>query len=310
MSAQYLRFCSLVVGDPSGNGIELSALRVKFVIDKSDTQSPASATIRVYNLSDNTAKQIQNEFTHVFLQAGYDGNHALIFNGTMRQKREGRENQTDTFLEIIAQDGDAGYNFSVVNTTLAAGWNQASLHGQLMQAFSPFGITQGYTPEFGGPSMPRAKVCYGMTRDYMRTLADSAGTSWSIADGALHMIPIASTLPGAAIVLTSDSGLIGMPVQTISGIVVKSLLNPLIKYGGQIQLDNASIQTASFSVAYGAINQFPSLDTDGFYKVYAVKMTGDTRGQEWYSDIICAAVNGTAPLAGPYVNATASSTGY
>jgi hypothetical protein len=310
MSTQYLRFCSLVVGDPSGDGIELSTLRVKFVIDKSDTQSPASATIRVYNLSDDTARKIQNEFTNVFLQAGYEDNYALIFQGSVRQFRRGRENQTDTYLDIIAQDGDEGYNFSTVNTTLAAGWDQNALLGQLMQAFDPFGITAGYTPVFSGPVMPRAKVCYGMTRDHMRTLADGAGTSWNIVDGAINMVPLAGTLPLQAVVLTADTGMIGMPQQTIDGIVAKCLINPLIKHGGAIRLDNASIQTASFSVAYSAINQFPSIDNDGDYKVYAIKMTGDTRGNEWYMDLICVSISGTSPLAGPYVNATASSTGF
>lgn len=315
MSDQYGRKCSLIVGDNAGNGIELSELRVRFSVDKSDTQSPGHASIRVYNLSDDTAKKVQNEFTHVFLQAGYEDNFALIFSGAVRQFRKGRENQTDTFLDIIAQDGDEGYNFALMGTTngtgtLARGWDQNSLHGLILQSFGDFDITEGYKPIFGGPSMPRAKVCYGMARDYMRTLAESAGTSWNIADGKIDMCPVASTLPGEAVVLTSKTGLIGMPQQTISGIVARSLLNPKIRYGGQVQIDNKSIQQATISVEYSAVNYFPSLDADGFYKVYAIKMSGDTRGTEWYSDLICAAVDGTAPLSGPYVNATASSTGF
>lgn len=310
MSEQYGRQCSLIVGDDSGNGIELSNLRVVFTIGKSDTQSPAHALIRVYNMSDTTARTIQQEYTHVFLQAGYAGNFGLIFSGAVRQFRKGRENPTDTFLEIVAQDGDEGYNFAVANTTISRGWTQADLHERLMQSFDPFGIKTGYVPEFGGPSMPRAKVCYGMTRDYMRTLADSAGTSWHIADGVLNLVPVAATLPGEAVVLTRKTGLVGMPQQTINGITCRALLNPKIRYGGQIKLDNASIQKAQISVAYSAINYFPGLDDDGFYKVYAITMQGDTRGQAWYSDMICAAVDGTAPITGPYINATASSKGF
>ena len=310
MTTQYGRKCSLIAGDQEGNGIELSSLRVVFTVNKSDTQSPAHAIIRVYNPSDDTARKIQKEYTHVFLQAGYEGNFGLIFSGGIRQIRKGRENQTDTFLEIVAQDGDEGYNFAIVNATLARGWTQKDLHAQLMQSFDPFGIKTGYVPDFAGPAMPRAKVCYGMARDHMRTLADSAGTSWHIADGEINLVPVAATLPGEAVVLTSATGLIGMPQQTIDGITCRALLNPKIRYGGQVHLDNASIQQAQISVAYSAINYFPSLDDDGFYKVYAVTMMGDTRGQQWYSDLICAAVDGTAPLAGPFINATASSSGF
>lgn len=310
MSQQYDRKCSLIVSDAAGNGLELSELRVRFSVHKSDTQSPAHANIRVYNLSDETARQVQKEFTRVSLQAGYVDGYGLIFSGTVRQFRRGRESTTDTFLDIIAQDGDTAYNFAVTNTTLAKGWDQASLHTRLVDSFSEFDVTKGYTPEFGGPAMPRAKACYGMTRDYMRTLAESAGTSWNIADSKVDLIPVAGTLPGEAVVLTAKTGMIGLPQQTISGITVRALLNPKLRYGGQVQLDNASIQQAPISVAYSAVNYFPSLDNDGYYKIYAVEMTGDTRGPEWYSDLICAAVDGTAPLSGPYINATASSTGF
>jgi hypothetical protein len=310
MSDQFGRRCSLIVGDAAGNGLELSNLRVVFAVNKADTQSPAHAIIRIYNPNDETARTVQKEFVHVFLQAGYEDNFGLIFSGAIRQARRGRENPTDTYLELVAQDGDEGYNFAVANTTLARGWDQTALHGALMQSFGEFDLAAGYVPTFGGPPMPRAKVCYGMTRDYMRTLADSAGTSWHIADGKINLVPIASTLPGEAVVLTRKTGLIGMPQQTLNGITCRSLLNPRIRFGGQIKLDNASIQQAQISVAYSAVNYFPGLDDDGFYKVYAISLHGDTRGQEWYSDLICAAVDGTAPITGPYINATASSTGY
>lgn len=315
MTELFGRKCSLVVGDAAGNGLELSALRVTFTVNKADNQSPAHAVIRVYNLSDDTARTVQKEFTRVALQAGYEGNYGLIFSGTVSQVRKGRENPTDTFLEIVATDGDEAYNFAVLGAqngtgTLARGWSQQTLHDAITQALDPYGVTVGYTPEFGGPAMPRGKVCYGMARDYLRTLADSAGTSWHVADGRLNMVPLAGTLPGEAVVLTRATGLVGMPQQTISGITCRSLLNPRVKHGGQVRLDNASIQTAQVSVAYGAVNYFPGLDADGMYKVYAIAIHGDTRGQAWYSDLICAAIDGTAPLTGPYINATASSTGY
>lgn len=315
MSALYGRQCSLIVGDSSGNGMELSALRVTFVVNKADVQTPAHAIIRVYNPNPDTVRTVQQEYARVALQAGYEGNFGLIFSGGVRQVRHGRENQTDTFMEIVAQDGDTAYNFATMGQhngtgTLAAGWKQDDLHGLILQALDPYGVTQGYTPTFGGPAMPRAKVCYGMARDYLRTLADSCGTSWHVADGALNMVPLSATLPGEAIDVNRNTGMVGMPQQTLNGITVRSLLNPKIKHGGQIKLDNASIQLAQLSVAYGATNPFPSLDTNGLYKVYAITMHGDTRGQEWYSDIICAGVDATAPLSGPYVNASASSTGY
>jgi hypothetical protein len=52
------------------------------------------------------------------------------------------------------------------------------------------------------------------------------------------------------VVLTADTRLIGMPTQTMDGIMVKCLLNPLLLVNGRIKLDNASIQLAAQSPAY------------------------------------------------------------
>lgn len=306
MTQQWLRKVSLIVGNASGQGLDLSELHLRFTIWSATTQSPKHTTIRVYNVADATAKRLQQEFQQVFLQAGYDGNFGLIFSGAIKQIRKGRENATDTFVDIVAADADEAYNWSVVNTTLAAGWSQTDYHGALLQSMSPYGVTAGYAPNFAATKLPRGKVCYGMTRDYMRQLAGAAGTQWTIQDGQLHMVPVSGYLPNQAVVLTSDTGMVGLPTQTVDGITVKCLLNPNIKPGTRIQINNASIQQAALSVNYTATNYFPSLDDDGFYKVYAMTQTGDTRGPAFHTDMICAAVNGTAPLTATYTNAVVS----
>ncbi len=306
MTQQWLRRVSLIVGNASGQGLDLSELHVSFRTFSATTQSPAHATIRVYNVADATAKSIQQEFKQVFLQAGYGDNFGLIFSGGLKQVRKGRENATDTFIDLIAAHADEAYNWSVVNTTLAAGWSQSDYRAALLQSMAQYGIVSGYSPAFAPTRMPRGKVCYGMTRDYMRQLADASGTQWSVQNGQLQMVPVNDVLPGPAVVLTSATGMIGNPVQTVDGIVVKSLLNPNIRPGTQVQIANASIQQAAISTNYDAKNFFPSLDDDGFYKVYAMSQSGDTRGQDFYTEMICAGLNGTAPLTSTYTNAVTS----
>lgn len=306
MTQQWIRRVSLVVGTATGKGLDLSALRVKFTIWSATTQSPKHTIIRVYNVSDATAKSVQEEFKQVFLQAGYDDNFGLIFSGAIKQVREGRESATDTFIDLIAADGDEAYNWSVVNTTLAAGWSQTDFHRAVLQSMAQYGIAAGFSPAFAPTQLPRGKVMYGMARDHMRQLAGSAGSHWAVQDGQLNMVPINGFVPGEAVVLTAATGMVGMPIQTVDGIIVKCLLNPNIKPGSRIKIDNASVQKASLSVDYKATNYFPSLDNDGFYKVFAMSQTGDTRGQDFYTEMICKGVNGTAPLTSTFTNAVAS----
>ncbi len=320
MTQQYLRTIKLIVGGTQAPGIatnpnaaiDLSELHITFEIRNATTHTLKFAKIFIYNLADDTARQIQNEFTRVELSAGYGDDIGLIFQGQIAIVKHGKLNATDTFVEITAQDGDAAYNFSVSNRTLAKGWTPTQLHGALLQDLAPYGITQGYTPQFTSNAASRGKACYGMTRDYLRDLADQQGCEWNIEDGKLNFVPMTSYVPGHAIVLNSDSGMIGTPTQTTGGIEVRCLLNPLIKAGGQIVIDNGSL--ATMTIKNQIVGQTPQLvagtDGDGHYKALCVSHRGDTRGQDWYTDIICLAVDPTAaiPLGAPTLLAVPDTT--
>ena len=239
---QWLRKCSLLVGK-GNDGLELGDLRIVFKTTKGDIETPNSAEISVYNLSEATASKIRKEFTRVVLQAGYQDNCAVIFDGTIRQVRRFRENGTDVCTSILAADGDAAYNYAIVNTTLAACSTSADHVGACQKAFSGKGADAGYTPDMAsGPALPRGKVMYGMARKYMRDTAKQAGTSWSIQDGKVQMVPVRGYLPGEAVVLTAETGLVGTPEQTNDGIKARCLLNPRLRIGGRIKLDNASVK--------------------------------------------------------------------
>jgi hypothetical protein len=298
MTRQYLRKCSLVVGDPSGKALDLSDLHVRFTVWQGTTQSPHQATVRVYNLSDATKVRVQQEFTQLQLQAGYDGIFGQLLLGTLIQKRAGRENGVDTFLEMIAVDGDTAYNQSVINTTLAAGASPTDIQRSIVKALSDYGVSMGGAPELPATQLPRGKVMFGMTRDHLRQHARATDTTWNFSAGQINFIPVNGYLgdPGQALVLTAQTGMIGLPTQALDGIIVRCLLNPNVKVGTLIKLDNASIQQARFSADYQALNEkLPSLADDGIYKVLAASHVGDTRGNEWYTNIVCSSINGTQP---------------
>ena len=88
---QWLRRCSLLVGPKEGGALELGELRVAFTVKVSEQETPNSASIRVYNLSEATAGRIRKEFTRVILQAGYQGNCSVIFDGNITKVALGQE---------------------------------------------------------------------------------------------------------------------------------------------------------------------------------------------------------------------------
>ena len=194
----WLRVCSLLVGADSGEGLDLSELRITFQTRKGDVETPNSAEINIYNLSGDTAARIRREFTQVALSAGYEGNAGLIFRGNIRQVRTWRENGTDAVLSILAADGDRAYNFATVNTTLAAGSRPADRVRVCQGAMAEKGAQAGYVPDLGRQALPRGKVIYGMARQYMRDEARDTDTDWSIQDGKVQMVPRKGYLPGEA----------------------------------------------------------------------------------------------------------------
>jgi hypothetical protein len=314
-ATQYLREVKLLVVDTSvtttnpqditaqslNPAIDLSALRIKFSVKRSDTMTPNMADIRVYNLDEKTALQISKikNFARVILQAGYKGNFGVIFQGNVKQVILGRESATDTFIDIIAGDGDRAYNFAVVNTTLAAGSRLTDQINAAINPMIPKGVSAGQINISDDFTLPRGKVMFGNSRNYLRSVASTSKNQWSIQDEKVTFVPVTSYLPGEAVVMNSLSGLIGTPQQTNEGVNVKCLINPRIAVGGRIKIDNKTV-IEQIKVNLGITNpsQFAAsipalLRSDGVYYVLVAEHQGDTRGVEWYSTLICLNVDVT-----------------
>jgi hypothetical protein len=286
---QYLRTCQLIVFGNDLSGLDLSALRIKFSVKRSDTMTPNVADIRVYNLEEQTALRIRKEFTKVVLQAGYEGNFGVIFQGNIKQVILGRESATDTFIDIIAGDGDRAYNFAIVNATIAKGSTQRDQVNAAVSSMAPKGVDAGHLGEMPTEKLPRGKTMYGNARNYLRDAAQTSQSSWSIQDEKVTFVKKKAYLPGERVVLTSKTGMIGTPQQTNEGVNVKCLLNPNIKIASRVEIDNKSIQQfkINLSIPNSAANIPAPLTADGVYYVLVVEHTGDTRGIEWYSSLIC-----------------------
>lgn len=303
MSTQFIRSCELLVGKAGGEGINLSELRITFEVTSANVQTPNTAHVRVYNLAPSSEAKVQEEFTHLQLSVGYSEGLSTVFAGEIRQIRRGRESATDTFIDLIAADGDTAYNHAVLQTSLAAGWTPDQLRDACVQSMAPFGVTAGQLAPLPDFKAPRGATFYGRTSDFLTELAESYGMTWSIVLGQLHMLSIDDALGGDVVELTAESGLIGLPQQTIDGIMVRCLINPRIKPGSKIKLSNSSIQQAAISTQTKYLDKRPGIDPDGQYKVWAVAMSGDTRGQDWCMDLACTAIKGQAPFSSTYLNA-------
>ncbi|NIF20255.1 hypothetical protein [Candidatus Pantoea multigeneris] len=343
MSQNWMRHFELQLISDSGKIISFSDFKVTFEIEWTDTRWPRVGLVKIYNLSKDTATQILGkEFNRIKIIAGYDGlpqtvdssqlnkateidesqighvngtNFGEIFSGDVRFTIEGRDNPTDTWVLIQAIDGHQAFLYASVTKTIAAGYTVADVHAACVKSCSPFRITQGVTGDMPVTVFPRGRVLYQSTRDVMDNVAAQCGATWQLIGGQLQLLPTDKYL-GTAIVLNSDTGLIGMPQQTMSaGVNVRCLINPNIRVNGLVQIDETSVYRASLSsdevkalpgrtsetdangnlTVNGTLQQPASIAADGVYIVKSISYTGDTRGQPWYMDLMCFA-RGSADL--------------
>ncbi|WP_144156562.1 phage protein [Paraburkholderia sp. BCC1885] len=308
MANQFGRQASLIVSTGT-QGLDLSQLRFKFQTRNADTQAPNTLYVRIYNLAPTTVQTIQKEFTTVTLQAGYEsGNYGIIFQGTIKQIATGRERNVDSYLDIWAADGDEFYNFAVISLSLAAGQTPEQVINAIQSAPSVNGVApvqyasdaQGLVAGAGAgqaQALSRGKVLFGMTRDYARDWADKYGYRWSLQNGQFVVVPITGYRPGEAVVLSSTTGLIGIPEITNEGVTARALLNPLIRIGCLVQIAQSDIN--QITQQQQGLQYSPAVanatTAAGFYRVMLATFSGDTRANDWYVDIVCLAVDTTAP---------------
>lgn len=281
------------IADGQGQG---PGFRIRFDVHQRDSSTPNYANIYIYNLSDASQQPALIRGKTVTLSAGYGGNLQQIFKGQVIQARANlRENpmEPDTALAILATDSGLARNNAVVNKTLAAGHTHKDRAQVALDALKAMGVQQGYiaADALSKVKFPRGFACFGMAKDLLRQTCAATKTSFSIQNGKAYIVENSKPTPGGTTILRGDTGLIGLPVQTIQGIEGQTLLNPQLHVYSLVQIESRLIQQSSISPAYGSANQNYYLDSerlaaDGIYKLYVVEHYGDTRGNDFYTSFI------------------------
>jgi len=298
---QWLRKLGLIVGNGE-KVLDLSQLEVEFVVRAGDFNAPNTAVIRIFNPQPSTIQSIQTEYKQVSLQAGYQtGNYGIIFSGDIMQVKTGKLESTTRYIDIMAADGDLFHSYSFISTTIAPNQPRSAEVKAIKQAAEAAGIKADASADTGlastGGVLPRGKVLFGLGSTIVNDAAARAGATWWIENGALKAAPLTGYLPGQAVIINSTTGQIGVPEATEQGVSVRTLLNPLIKIGNTIKLNNNEITAAqanNFSAGfpnYQSKAYFANLDPAGLYTVMVVEHSGGIRKNPWYTDIVALAID-------------------
>lgn len=301
MTRQYLRYCSVTI-DGASSSMDVSELRCRFQLHPLPFLNPAIGQIKITNLGADKGRAIvKGEFKRIMIDAGYQDGHGVIFKGNIIQGIYGRESPTDTLTTIIAADGDHGHNFATVNTKHPPGSTPQDHFNTALDALGKYGITKGYIGvDLSTPAYPRSVSLWGMARDVLAQIAKSKDAMVFYDREQVTMIPRNGSRQEGAIVLNSQTGLIGMPTQTTDGVFARCLINPAIRRGSTVFIDQKDVQGGVAEVNFAGNNDIgkallASIAADGLYTVIKYDAIGDTRGNEWYMDLAMWAKNSAPP---------------
>jgi hypothetical protein len=312
MTQQYLRNVQLLITKADGTeAIDLSKLHIRFSTKQWTTESGNTADIRVYNLDEPTAKTLEQDCSGVILNAGYLGEEPqTIFDGTIIQVRRGQhETPADRYCDITAMEGDLALSYQIIKISVGNGSTYAQRLKVIAQALGYPDVDQlpDTLPDDALGSLPRGYTMFGKASDEMRDHAMQGNSNWSIQGGKLQLVAYHGYLQSEVVEINGKTGMIGYPEQSQDGIRVKCLLNPRLICNTRIRLNNGDIDVEELqlgqsevgaNIAGSPLGRPLIAEADGLYRILVLEHSGDTRGQEYYSTMICIALAQETPPAG------------
>lgn len=283
MILQRNRQYRLAVGDyKTGNGLLIEDLQVTFDISKSTNNKNRtnSATIEVYNLSEESLKVLDTDYPAAVFEAGYlgTGGPKRLFAGQVTNIST-RKSGTDIVTQITMGSGYVNLNHETLSDVVPPGNNVQDAIEKLRKAI---GADRGV---YNGTNLNN-EIIYGYPlsgtpKEMLDELAEKYQLDWQLDDGVLYVHDndrAATEQFQLAYVISPFTGLIERPYRVSGdkrrskkdkvkkpGVQLKILLNPEIKAGDIIQIEEGLLK--------------------GWYKVDSIRHTGSWRGDNWYTEI-------------------------
>ena len=280
MSVLFDRACEVYVGSAPREDVyavqtverlRVNGLRVSFKVVKDDGTKPNTVEVAIFNLSESNRARFESKGVRLALLAGYGDAIAQIASGDVRHARSVRQG-VDWVTKIEAGDGSRALAHARVRESFRPGTDVRAAIGRAVQALQlDPGNALARAQEIVG-QFPAGHVQHGRAADELSALLEPRGYQWSIQDGRIEILKKGQALPEVGPLLSPDTGLVGAPeigTPTKPGdrpiLKVRSLLQPRVRPGQRFEVESAAL--------------------NGAFIARKVTHTGDTYGNDWYTDI-------------------------
>ena len=265
----------LACGPAGGTGFEIGAvsdsqpvpLRISFSFEKTDLTTQNTGKVTVWNLNNDHLSVINEKDCCLSLRAGYGNVLSLIFAGII------------SFTQTVRDNGDIKTEIEVVDnlieirdTYVSVSYNGTVNWKTIMDdVAAQMGVAVSYSYNAEFVDIHNGFSYVGPAKDIMTKGCDCCGLSWSIQNGVMQVKKPNDVMSKEVYVLSAETGLLGFPAKisetesakcnSSSGWDVEYFLNGAINVDDFVYLDSKMVT--------------------GYFRVYSVKIEGDTVSGDW-----------------------------
>jgi hypothetical protein len=279
------RVCEITV-----NTLKVTDLRMAFRVEKTLKPIPNTCEIQIWNLTaDQRAEleqmggggkvakksklishsaQLSTKGIPVKIEAGYKSSGtSQLYLGELRFAESQRDGP-DWVTHLSSGDGLKAHKLARVTQSFGP---RTSVDTALRAIVRALGVDEGNVSttvaklRLSGAAklFTQGAVISGSAAQQMTDWARSADLEWSIQDGAIQFLDRGKALETKALVISSDTGMIGSPSVDSEGMLtVQTLMIPDVRPGTLLVMKADQVQ--------------------GNYRAEKVTWEGDTRGDPWY----------------------------
>ena len=275
MSHYFNRLCRVII--QGEKEIDIRDNKISFEVTKSSNAKENISRIEIWNLATKTRKLITATDSMVRLFAGYADNRGLIeiCQGDITNVRHNR-NTTDTITQIYTEDGNKRLRLNLISESFKGTVYLKNILSRLTEktgvAFRLVGVSNS--------SVGGGYAIVGGFDLALDGLAQVFGFSWSTQGGIILLRGKEDIGDTEVMLLSAETGLILNP-QT-----VKQVSERLVDSDEPLSLNVYALQSLlQPNLQINDLVAVKSRDLNGNFRINKISHTGDTRGNNWYSNM-------------------------
>ena len=248
-------------------------LRIAFNITKDCESNPNKMQLTIYNLSRTAMSELEtSKTTKVYLSLGYgeQENTEVLFIGNV-DKVTFERNGSSIITTIEASDGGKALREAKINKTFGKKSNLSDVIGTITDELKDFGFSISKDIKNKVATLIATKDVKKVEQNGF-TFMDSAkkalnrvtkrlGLTWYVEDNEVKIVDFDGDFT-EYVVLTKETGLLGIPIKRDKGIEFYSLIVPgIIHIGDGVKIKGTNV--------------------DGLYRVRQLNFVGGSHEQQW-----------------------------